>query len=113
MANLILHFPELEHQRLDSPYVRRIYEAFGVLNVKASELLAWSITLRAASNLPTEEKHETATESSQNMIRVLEKLSQQLDELLHHQTRVEENLEALETNPESIDKQANTTDKQH
>lgn len=47
------------------------------------------------------------------MIRVLEKLSQQLEELLHHQTRVDENLEALETNPESINKQVNTTDKQH
>ncbi|EGZ23167.1 hypothetical protein PHYSODRAFT_324406 [Phytophthora sojae] len=79
MATLILHFPEMERHRLDSPYVRRIHEALGVLNIQASELLGWSITLRAAFNPPAEEKQESAGESSQNMIRVLEKLSQQLD----------------------------------
>ncbi|EGZ07818.1 hypothetical protein PHYSODRAFT_339711 [Phytophthora sojae] len=99
MATLILHFPEMERHRLDSPY--------------ASELLAWSITLRAAFKPPAEEKQETAAESSQNMIRVLEKLSQQLDELLLRQTRVEERLAVLGANAESIDKKTNTTEQQH
>ncbi|KAE9289954.1 hypothetical protein PR003_g25415 [Phytophthora rubi] len=113
MATLILRSPEMEHHRLDSPYVRRIHEALGVLNIQASELLAWSITPRAAFNPPAEEKHKTAAESSQNMIRVLEKLSQQLDELLLRQTRVEEKLAALGANTEFIDKQTNTTEQQH
>ncbi|EGZ29033.1 hypothetical protein PHYSODRAFT_322617 [Phytophthora sojae] len=113
MATLILPFPEMERHRLDSPYVRRIHEALGVLNIQTSELLAWSITLRAAFNPPAEEKQETATESSQNMIRVLEKLSQQLDELLLRQTRVEERLAVLGANAESIDKKTNTTEQQH
>jgi len=111
-ATLILHFPEMERHRLDSPSVRRIHEAL-VLNIQASELLAWSITLRAAFNPPAEEKQETAAESSQDMIRVLEKLSQQLDELLLRQTRVEEKLAALGANAESIDKPTNTTEQQH
>jgi hypothetical protein len=110
MATLILHFPEMERHRLDSPSV---YEALGVLNIQATELLAWSITLRAAFNLPSEAKQETATESSQNMIRVLEKLSQQLDELLLRQTRVEEKLAGFGANAKSIDKKTNTTEQQH
>ncbi|EGZ18005.1 hypothetical protein PHYSODRAFT_331893 [Phytophthora sojae] len=99
MATLILHFPEMERHRLDSPYVRRIHEALGVLNIQASELLAWSITLRAAFNPPAEEKQET--------------VSQQLDELLLRQTRVEERLAVLGANAESIDKKTNTTEQQH
>ncbi|KAE9361725.1 hypothetical protein PF008_g753 [Phytophthora fragariae] len=47
------------------------------------------------------------------MIRVLERLSQQLDELLLRQTRVEEKLAALGANTESIEKQTNTTEQQH
>ncbi|KAJ8535336.1 hypothetical protein ON010_g13402 [Phytophthora cinnamomi] len=95
MIALILHFSKMERHRYDSPHVLCVHDALGVRNIQVSELLAWSITLRAAFNPPAQMINETAPESSQNMICVLEKLSQQLYELLLRQTRVEEKLAVL------------------
>ncbi|KAE9068965.1 hypothetical protein PF010_g26849 [Phytophthora fragariae] len=108
-----MHFPEMERHRSNSLYVIRIYEALGVLGIRASELLAWSLTLRAAFNPPAEAKEQTATAAPSSVLNALEKLSQQMDELILRQTRVEERLAALETNSGSITKQAHITTQQH
>jgi hypothetical protein len=60
-----------------------------------SELLAWSISLRSAFYPPGEEVEETAREAPSD---VLNKLAQQLDELLLRQARVEDRLAALDAN---------------
>jgi hypothetical protein len=109
MATLILHFPEMELHRPKSPYVLRIHEVLEVLGMRCSELLAWSISLRAAFYPPAEDSNDTTTESHSDVLALLNKLSKQLDELLLRQTRVEERLAALEAKPASIEQAQNTT----
>ncbi|KAE9040318.1 hypothetical protein PR001_g7129 [Phytophthora rubi] len=108
-----MHLPEMERHRSGRLYVIRIYEALGVLGIRASELLAWSLTLRAAFNPPAEDKEQTATAAPSSVLNALEKLSQQMDELILRQTRVEERLAALETNSGSITKQAHISTQRH
>jgi hypothetical protein len=63
-----------------------------------SELLAWSISLRSAFYPPGEDVEETAREAPSDVLALLNKLAQQLDELLLRQARVEDRLAALDAN---------------